>query len=532
VNDLAALAYADIRSAVNTARTIWRTPARLVPWLLFGIGLPVLFYARVRFMGHAQTGDLTTHLDAIVIVPVIMFAVLLITNARVGLFAGRAEARFVSLSPLPHALTVAYLQMRTITTDAVRLTLSTVYLLFVFLPQTIGGAQFVRDIAFAPLVLIAFGSLLLPRRLAPPAAVAGFIATAVLAIAVGAALLVRNAIGQAAPEMIAFLPFSARLQAAALRIPAWHPGRLLIDPNASTIGLFVIALVAATAVALLARTARDAFPELYDLSQARIELRERLRKRVLFTVPGDAPGAADKRPRTIHADSGFVPGGVGVLGWKAWIEFRRSSSVQTRAIGIIALLALGFLAAYVDRVAPAVVPGALGSASFVFIAIGLGSAQRLGGELRRPLFHLASPTLFERLAMMTIAQAGVSWIRGGFVVIGALLGGIDPRIAASALLIMFCLFTLLVAAGFALFSLWPDAIDRRGPLALVRTLALLVIVGIGAAAGTVIWLILSPLAGIVSGCAIAVASTLALLGLATWRISGQIDLLSLEIAAT
>jgi hypothetical protein len=194
------------------------------------------------------------------------------------------------------------------------------------------------------------------------------------------------------------------------------------------------------------------------------------------------------------------------------------------------LFALGLLAAFIERTAPAILPSALSSAAFTFIAIGLGSAQRLAGELRRPLFHLASPTLFERLATMTIAQAGISWARGAIVVAGAIAGGIDLRIAGGALVVMACVFVLLVAAGFALFSLWPNAVDRRGPLALVRTLVLTFIVIIAAGTGTALGILVNPFAGVAAGCVVALAGTVALLGLATWRISSRIDLLTLDHA--
>ena len=132
---------------------------------------------------------------------------------------------------------------------------------------------------------------------------------------------------------------------------------------------------------------------------------------------------------------------------------------------------------------------------------------------------------------MTIAQGGISWVRGAIIVAGALAGGIDPRLAAAALLVMFCACVLLVAAGFALFSLWPNAIDRRGPLALVRTLVLTFIIVIAIGIGTALALLTTPPIGVATGCAVALAGTVALLGLATWRISSRIDLLTLDHAS-
>ena len=283
-------------------------------------------------------------------------------------------------------------------------------------------------------------------------------------------------------------------------------------------------------MAALGRTARDAFPELYELSQAHIDFRERLRKRALFSVDTNPLGTG--RPTTAAPiATRRVPGGLGVLVWKAWLEFGRTSSLRTRLIGTAALFAVGLLAAFIERTAPAVLPSALSGAGITFIAIGLGSAQRLAGELRRPLFHLASPTLFERLTAMTVVQAGISWLRGAIVVLGAVAGGIDWRFACAALAVMFCAFVLLVAAGFALFSLWPNAVDRRGPLALVRTLVLVIVVVIAIGIGAVTAILTNPLAGVSAGCVVALGGTAALLGLATWRISSRIDLLTLDHAS-
>gem|GEM_PF-1322184 len=529
MRDLAALAYADLCGLRNQLRTIRRTPARLVPWLLFAIGIPILFVLRIRLLHHVGAVPNVLRLDTIVLAPVITFSVLLIANMRVGLFAGRAEARFVSLSPLPRATTIAYLQLRTITFDAIRLAISTLYLLFVFLPPSVGGAQFLRDLILGPVVLVAFASLLLPRRLAKPPIAALYITGAVIAIGFGGAILTRDFLRMGPFDLVTALPSIRPFAIVLLKLPPWHPGILLLDPRASMIALTGIVAIAGFAVTLLARTARDAFPELYEFSQAHIDLRERLRKRALFTI--DSSVMASDRPRTAAASTpDRVPGGLGVLIWKAWLEFARTSTPRVRLIGIAFLFALGLLAAFIERTAPVVLPSALSAAAFTFIAIGLGSAQRLAGELRRPLFHLASPTLFERLATMTIAQAGISWVRGAIVVAGAIAGGIDLRIAGGALAVMFCVFVLLVAAGFALFSLWPNAIDRRGPLALLRTLILTFIVIIAVAIGTLLGIVTSPPIGVAAGCAVALGGTAALLGLATWRISSRIDLLTLETA--
>jgi len=533
VTALAALAYADLCGLRNTVRTIWRTPSRVIPWLFFALGIPFLLVARMAFFHHAgHAGGLPNmlRLDAIVLAPVITFSLLLFSNMRVGLFAGRAEARFVSLSPLPRAITIAYLQLRTVTVDAIRLGVSTLYLLFVFLPPSVGGAQFVRDLILGPVVLIAFASVLLPRRLATPPIAAVYIGLALIAMVTGVTILARDLLIGGPFDLLAAVPSLRPVASFLLRLPAWHPGLVLIDPERSILTLTTIALLAALAVAALGRTARDAFPELYELSQAHIELRERLRKRALFSVDTNPLGSG--RPTTAAPiATSRVPGGLGVLVWKAWLEYQRTSSPRTRLIGIAALFAVGLLAAFIERRAPAVLPSTLSGAGITFIAIGLGSAQRLAGELRRPLFHLASPTLFERLTAMTIVQAGISWLRGAIVVLGAIAGGIDLRLACAALAVMFCSFVLLVAAGFALFSLWPNAVDRRGPVALLRTLVLAIVVVIAIGIGAVTAILTNPLAGVSAGCVVALGGTAALLALASWRISSCIDLLTLDHAS-
>ncbi|MGB8267764.1 MAG: putative ABC exporter domain-containing protein [Candidatus Velthaea sp.] len=530
MSDLAALAYADVRGFVHGARSIWRTPSRLLPWAFFSLVIPAFLLLRF-FAPYGRTGGSIARLDAIVLAPLITLAALLLANARVGLFACRAEAHFVSLSPRSRPTTIAYLQLRTIAVEAFRLTFSSIYLLVVVLPRGIGGVQFALDLVLAPLLLVAFTSLQLPRRLAAPPLAAAFIGGAGVTVVLSSAILARDVVTSLPRPLLAAIPFGERIHALLAELPNWHPGHLLVDLQASTIALAVLAAGTVAAVALLARTARNAFPQLYELSQARIDLRERLRTRAPFSTLSENLPAAQRGPRTAHGQPvGLVPAGLAVFCWKAWVEFRRSASPRVRVLVIAGLLALGVAVAIAGRAAPAMLPSLISVGVVMLIAIGVGSAQRLAGELRRPLFHLAKPTLFERLAMLTLAQAGPAWIRGALVVGGALLGGIDPRIAGAALLVTACLFTLLVAAGFALFSLWPDAIDRRGPLALVRVLALFILVGIAGSVGTTVAIVSSIPAGIAAGCACAVITTLALLALATWRLSSGIDLLTLDTA--
>ena len=100
---------------------------------------------------------------------------------------------------------------------------------------------------------------------------------------------------------------------------------------------------------------------------------------------------------------GRTPGGVAIFVWRAWTEYRRTTSARTTAIETGLCLVAGYAVARYANVSNPINVLAIGfpAISIAFI-LGVTRAAALANDLRRPLFWLSGATLFERLCALAV----------------------------------------------------------------------------------------------------------------------------------
>jgi hypothetical protein len=480
---LGALFYADARSFVNQLREIRRAPGRALLWLFFAIvvvGMIVLRTIRAshgaglpsRAIGNAFI------VDMLACGGILAFGIVLAAGDRyAGLFAHPAEARFIIDSPATPFLATLYVQARQIVRGGARQAIGLLYLAVVYLPATLPAANLVRDlvligVAASLLAAVPLARQLLPRPLVP------------LAIGAGIACILAALVP---PLRYAGIEFSGALPRAgvlASHLPRWHPGNILLaDAAAQHAAIAVIFACTCALFAYVALAARDAYPELYELSMKRIARAERLRGRP-FAWAGIR---ATRTPLRAESMMNGAPPGVAIFIWRAWTEYRRTNSVRTTSIETALALGAGYALARLTQFADPemLVVFASPVLNIVFIVAVMRSAS-LATELRRPLFWLSGATLFERLCALCVAQGWrlIGWCALGGV--GLAAGGASASLVLAALIIGPSAVLLAGTIGYASYAVLPNDVDQRGPLLLVRILIGYALVVPPVAAGIVV----------------------------------------------
>ncbi|MGA2393550.1 MAG: putative ABC exporter domain-containing protein [Candidatus Lustribacter sp.] len=512
---LGALFYADVRSLVNQLREIRRAPGRSVVWVLF-----VLFVAgligfriynashRAHFGRHIVAG--AGMLDLMACFAIALLGAALAFGGRyAGLFAHPAEARFIIDSPAQPFVATLYVQVRQIVRGSARQALGLLYMAVIYLPQTLPAASLVRDlvligVAFAFIAAVPLARQLLSPRLAPFAFAAG---AACLAAAVAVALRA------GASALSTTVPAAGAL---ARHLPAWHPGAIFTAGAPGGDATIAAMLVCTGALfAYVAQRARDAYPELYELSMKRLARVERLRARSF--------GLAARAPQTpVHrtAAAGPAPAGVAIFIWRAWTEYRRTNSVRATSIETATCLIAGYAVARIAQVTrPEMLVTFASSVLNIAFIIAVMRSATLATELRRPLFWLSGATLFERLCALGLAQ---SWRLIGWLVLGGIglaAGGASAPVVVAALIVAPCGAALALAIGYASYALLPYEADQRGPLLFVRLLLGYVLIVPPIVAGIAIAALERiTLTGLIAASVIALLEAGVLLGFASWRL--------------
>lgn len=516
MNTIRALLYADARSIVNQMHEIRRRPARAVLWALWIIVLGAFIVFRmvapfgrrggtIPFSAVAQT-------DLIVCGGLVWLGLTLISGKMMtGLFAHVAEARFIIGSPASPIVATLYIQFREILRRGARLILTSGYLILVYLPRSVAAPAIARDLLYILAGMIALASVPLPRRLVRGWALTGAIALGYACIAAAIVPIARDA--------AVLFPLPPRVTTLLTRLPEWHPGDALTEPiGAHSLLIFAgFIAIAAAAFFVLARTARDAYPELYAFSLERLSRVERLRKRRLgvSAQAGTAgPSTAPSRDENAH-----VPAGPAVFIWRAWTNYRRSNSPRSTAIETGICLIAGFLIGRFEGDNIDLLASVAFSLANVLLIFAINAAVRIGAELRKPLFWLSSATLFERLCALALADSWrvIAWC--ALLGIGLVSGHALPGVAITALLVAPAGIFLAVSVGYALFALLPNDIDQRGPLAIVRWLLSYVLAAPAAAVGVTSGVVFgSAILGLLVTAASALVEAAVLIGFASWRL--------------
>jgi hypothetical protein len=512
VSGIGALAYADVRSAVNALRDVRRSAARSTLWI---VGICVfLLWLLVRSLQGGRSPrpgfDALAQCDLIAAIAIVTFGVLLAHGSRfVGLFANKAEGQWIVRAPVSPFTAAIYLQVRELIRRSPRLTISFGYLAVLYLPNVVSPAGLVRDLLFFAVALIAIGGVPLPRRLARGAVAAACIVAGYVAIGYAVVALLHDA--------VLTLQLSGPVAAHARALPAWHPGSVLLEPFgprslAVLAGLVAIALAA---IGALGTVAADAYPELYALSVEQIDRSGRI-GRGLFTR-----GARTVRAPARSASARGAPPGVAVFVWKGWIEYTRRSATRAMVLQTAGWFAGGYVAALVIGRGHLQLWSTLAAVAFtLLLATTVGFGVSLGHELRRPLFWLSGASLFARLCGLLAGSTlrYVAWFLA--LGLGLAAGHAAPFAVALAAVAAPAVFVLLAAIGYAAYAVVPNEIDRRGPFAILRILISYVLVlpagvaGVAAAISTG-----SPLTGIAAGSIAAVAEAALLLRFTARRLS-------------
>lgn len=466
-----ALAYLEWRFVLHQIAAIWRAPLRLAIWAPYAAALVFFTLARVLGWQHATIGNVALDADKLTGMGGLYMSALGITIAlsaggRVTGFRSTAEAVFFSNSGIKPLEMAVWLQLRKLVASALRWAGALAYYFLIFFPPhaTLLGAAtafLTALLAVALLMSVELPIFLLSRG----AFNAGIRAFGWIVAAAG--------FGYAA---IGFAGY--RVWAPAIAFVRCDPGGAVRSiQSGRTNALVVFAALLAVMLLAIATLARDALPELYAVSRRSLaELRRR--QSAVRQTRYDA---------VVSTPAANIPLGALSLAWKDWIGFRRGhgafamffvgSAVWTACGAGLAYASLAF-----DDTTPMVTLFTM-SALFVVLFAPQGASAGLAGDLGKPIFWLGSDALATRLAAWTLGRA----TRGGIALAlapmcaGIVLG--NTMLAALALPICLCAYWSLQALGVALYSLFPNPVDSRGPMVLVRTLVTLAYVVPAIAAG-------------------------------------------------
>jgi hypothetical protein len=459
------LLYADGRSFVNQLRDIRHSAARATLWAFFALTVASLIALRVfnavrgtPSPARLASGQFAT--DAIVCGSLAFFgAMLAFGNRYAGLFAHPAEARFIIDSPATPFVATLYVQVRQIVFGSARQMFGLLYIAMVYLPATLPAGGLVRAVVLIVVAFICIAAIPLARQLLAPRLVPVAFAAGWIAIFVAPWPCVRDI----AVQFASASPAGSVLA----RLPAWHPGRILVAP--ASLQIAAIGLLLACTAGLfvyVARLAHDAYPELYDLSMKRIQRTERLRSRPF------APAAVTpKVPVRSESMAAGAPAGVAIFVWRAWTEYRRTHDARATGLETALLLGAGYAGAKLTAaVDPEVLIAVVSPVVNVVFILAVMRSASLATELRRPMFWLSGVTLFERLCALAVAQG---WRIIGWCVLAGigLAGGAAPAPVVVATLTAGPAAVLLAGAiGYASYALLPNDIDQQGPLRFLRLL--------------------------------------------------------------
>jgi hypothetical protein len=287
-----------------------------------------------------------------------------------------------------------------------------------------------------------------------------------------------------------------------------------LTPNGA--GLVAPFGIIAIAIAVLTVGGRDRYPELYALSLARIDGASYLaarRSRLRATM--------SKRPPIRVAMP--APSGSLVIVWKSIVEFRRTVSLRTLALGATFWLVAGFAGARASTADYPMVAALLWPLAVMAVfALSLLSSTSLAAELRRPIFWLCEISLFERLAALVLARNWRKLLTSELLTVGLAMGGGSPLVLYACGVLTPVLIVLVGSIGFATYALVPTRPGAGGPevgLRLLASCALLIPVGAAAALGAIVSI---PFAASIGTLAL-ISEAVALIGLSAWRIDGRID---------
>lgn len=463
-----ALAFVELASAKNAARTIARSPGRLALWSISALVFAGLLLWRAH-EARSHPGALSQVISrpaALLTLGIFAAAaganIALSAAGTLNAFRSNAEARLLSSTGLGARTIAVWLQIRAGTLLAARYG---VLLCFYFLAlaghSSSGGAVLggllVAAAAASILAELPLPSFLLARRIgAIPVAAAGwFVAAAGALYAVAGLAEIADAPSVARP-ILRILRFDLAPQAVWL---------LSGEPAALAVAFSIPLLLAAAVVPL----GKDALPDLYAVSMKTLELIANRRQGRVEAHPAAARSAA------AHRTPPHFFRGAQTLLWSDWTTFHRTRFATAKWLALLLGSAgLGLFVLFAERfgVDPSEAGGIFVGLWGLALVIPVTTSISLSDEISKPIWWLAPSALRERIAMWSVAHA---W-RGGLVLgIGPAILGVgsgDPALALYALPAAFVAWWFLIVLGIALYAAFPSKIDTSGPAFIVRFAAL------------------------------------------------------------
>jgi hypothetical protein len=471
-----ALAYLEVRFVLHQIEAIGRSPLRLAIWIPYALSLGYLALARALGSHYTMFGSMQLDGGRLTGIGGLYLGALGVTIAmsaagRVNGFRSAAEALLLSNSGIRPLEMAVWLQLRKLFSSALRWAGALTYYFLIFFPRHAPPLVAVVAFANALLAVALLMSVELPIFLLSRGSVnIGF---RIFGWAVAAAGFAYAAVG-----------FSGeRVWAPVIAFVRCDPGGAVRSiQNGSPNPLILFCALLTVMLLAIATLAQDSLPELYAVSRRTLAETRRRQSAVRQTRYG----------ALVSTPASNIPRGALALAWKDWIGFRRGQgSFALYLAGSLfwAVCGAGFAYASVaiGDLSPMLTLFATGGLILLFSAPH-GAAAGLGGDLGKPIFWLGDDALRLRLSAWTLARA----LRGGFALaLGPLCAGIvlhNVLLAAAALPLCLCAYWSLQALGIGLYALFPNPIDTRGPMALLRTIVtfayVLPAVFIGALAGS------------------------------------------------
>ena len=520
------LSYGDRRALVNTVRALRRRPGRVLMWALYVLAIVTfaVFKTGPWTRGHgASLPHFAVEMwDVWVCGLVFAFGVVLATGTArwLGVFSSRAEALLLMRADAAPVTVAAYLQLRAVVSALAQGFARFAYLIVFGLPSGATLPALVAQLAFFAAAGAAIVSVALPRALARGATRIALIVTG-WAIAVAAALPLL-----ADGARVLRLPGTAVLLR---RVPAVHPGAVLHALGTGDLRAIVVPLaIAACATVAFALAARDAYPELYALSLANLDWRERIRSRrgARRTAAGTSPGKTSARSTArppLRGALAFV--------WADALMFGRRISPATAGLAAVLALAAGAALAALAHSdnADTVLVGLITIVPIVYITIATTTGVRLAPALRMPLFWLGDVRLAARLAAWTFGGFWRDAALAGLALIGYVAIARTLRIPVAVFVTTLGLLALTRSIGLAVFAMLPNSLDQRGPGLLLRVWLTFVLVAPPGVVATIAGLTSSSFTfAAIAATVTALAESALLIAFAAWRLAGRVDNLALS----
>lgn len=517
---VAALSYADRRALLNAVRDVLKRPGRLALWAFYALVIVGFVWAKTAPRQPSSAAFLVVALNDLWMCGFAFAfgAMLAGGSARwLGVFSSRTEALFLTRAHESPLVVAAYLQLRAVVVTLVRGFARFAYLIVVGVPSGSTAFALAAQLCFFAAAAAAIASIALPRALAHGAARTLMIVCGLLVcVAAAVPLLV---------DGLQLLPVSAAVQRLT-HIPGAHPGFVLRAIGAGDLRAIGLALaVAVVASGAFVVVARDAYPELYEISLANLEWRAARPSRRLRA--GAAAGRL--RGRAVRSAAGSLARGALALVWADALMFSRRISPAVSAFVAVLALCGGAAFAVFSRHNPELAFGILiGTLPGLTIAVASTAGVRLAPSLRMPLFWLGSVPFAARLGAWTFASFWRDALFAGLAVTGyaALTGEIEGALVVFAGAV--ALLALTRAAGVAVFALIPNQLDQRGPAVMMRSALSLWLIAPAAITGVVAAMFFAApfLLAVVIGSASAFAESALLIVFAARRLAGRVDQLA------